>query len=112
MGERRTLVEAMKPDSSVDRTVEEEFVFSSKPKSSASTQPQPPAPVIDIGEGKGHKANSVSRVPLTTRIRGDFSEALKRASFERQLQKVSPHTLQDILEQALEPWLRSNGYLS
>jgi len=65
MAERKTLVEALKPESSVDRTVEEEFVFNSKPKSLPATRPQPPAPLADIGEGKGHTANSVSRVPLT-----------------------------------------------
>jgi hypothetical protein len=44
-------------------------------------------------------------------MRADFAEALKRASLERQLAKVEPNTLQDMLEQAVEPWLRSNGYL-
>jgi len=53
----------------------------------------------------------VSRTPLTTRIRTDFATALKRASLERQLSGTVPNTLQDILEEALEPWLRSNGYL-
>ncbi|RUL89456.1 hypothetical protein TsocGM_01400 [Tautonia sociabilis] len=56
-------------------------------------------------------ATALSRVPLSTRIRSDFSAALKRASLERQLAGVEPNTLQDILEQAVEPWLRSNGYL-
>jgi len=27
------------------------------------------------------------------------------------LKGVEPNTLQDILEQAIEPWLKSNGYL-
>jgi len=112
MGERRTLVEALKPDSGVDRTVEEEFVFNKNPKSSAATRPQPPAPVDDIGEGKGRTGNAVSRVPFTTRLRTDYSAALKRASLERQLKGVFPNTLKDMLEEALQPWLRSNGYLS
>jgi len=38
--------------------------------------------------------------------------ALKRASLERQLQGTEPSTLRDILEEAIEPWLRTNGYLS
>jgi hypothetical protein len=50
-------------------------------------------------------------VPLSTRIRSDFFAALKRASLERQLSKSEPHTLIEILEQAIEPWLKSNGYL-
>ncbi len=63
-------------------------------------------------EVKQQTTGSVVRVPLTTRIRSDFALALKRASLQRQLSGVSPNTLQDILEEALEPWLRSNGYLS
>jgi hypothetical protein len=56
-------------------------------------------------------ANVQNRVPLSTRMRADYAELLKRASLERQLEKVQPNTLQDILEEAVEPWLRSNGYL-
>ena len=55
---------------------------------------------------------SIPRSPLSTRIRTDFAKALKRASLDRQLKGVEPNTLCDILEQALEPWLKSNGYLS
>lgn len=51
------------------------------------------------------------RSPLTTRLRTDLADALKRASLERQLSKMTPNTVQDILEEALEPWLRRNGYL-
>ena len=60
----------------------------------------------------GQTANAISRMPLTTRIRTDYATALKRASLERQLSGTVPNTLQDILEEALEPWLRSNGYLN
>jgi hypothetical protein len=59
--------------------------------------------------GKG--APTAERVPITTRIRGDFARALKRASLERQLSGVEPSTLQDMLEEAIEPWLRSNRLL-
>jgi hypothetical protein len=45
-------------------------------------------------------------------VRADFALALKRASLERQLKAISPNTLQDILEEAIEPWLKANGYLS
>ena len=53
----------------------------------------------------------LARSPISTRIRTEFAEALKRASLERQLNKIEPYTLQDMLEQALEPWLRANGYI-
>lgn len=51
------------------------------------------------------------RSPLTTRIRSDLATALKRASLERQLAGEKPNTLQEILEEALEPWLKEKGYL-
>ena len=51
------------------------------------------------------------RAPLTTRIRADYAAALKRASLERELAGVEPHTVQEMLEEALGPWLRTNGYL-
>jgi hypothetical protein len=108
MAERKSLVEGLKAVSSVDPSLEKAFVYSdpakAKPAPASSTTPEVP-------EGKGQKGNSVGRVPLTTRIRSDYAVALKRASLERQLSGMFPNTLQDILEEALQPWLRSNGYL-
>jgi hypothetical protein len=96
MVERRPLTEGLKPQApAVDPNVERDFVHGTKaPKTTpqASTAP-------------------FSRVPISTRIRSEYADALKRASLERQLNKVEPNTLQDILEQAIEPWLRSNGYI-
>lgn len=100
MVERRPLVEGLKPATPapiVDAAREKEFVYSGKP--AAESKPQSSA------------TQTLSRVPISTRIRGDFSAALKRASLERQLNSVEPNTLQDMLEQALEPWLKSNGYI-
>ena len=107
--ERRPLLAGLKPTSSVDPAVEDQFVFASKPKATSPVEPQPPT--SESKEGKGQPAKAVSRMPLTTRVRTDFATALKRASLERQLSGTVPNTLQDILEEALEPWLRSNGYL-
>lgn len=110
MAERRSLVEGLKPPSIIDRKAEEQFVFSDKAK---TDQPAPPpmatSPSTEPRDAKGQ--GSVTRAPFTTRLRADFAEALKRASLERQLNKQFPNTLQDILEEALEPWLRTNGYL-
>ncbi|KAA0214977.1 MAG: hypothetical protein EDM82_08520 [Cyanobacteria bacterium CYA] len=98
MAERRSLTDGLKATPTVDPAVAREFIHSGKP---AVVRPaQDPA------------AQAVSRAPLSTRIRADFAAALKRASLERQLKGVEPHTLQDILEEAIEPWLRENGYLS
>lgn len=110
MKDRRSLMEGLSTGSEVGRSVEEQFVFASKAKTDQTTQT--PALASERGEMKRQPGNAVGRAPLTTRIRSDFAAALKRASLQRQLDGVSPHTLQDILEAALEPWLRSNGYLN
>ena len=93
--------------------VEKQFVQTGKPKS------EPPKPLPDAkpsaaqrGKGRGQRQRRCARVPLTTRMRADFAKALKRASLERQLSGQYPNTILDILEEALEPWLRSHGYLS
>src|SRR5581483_7716858 len=102
MAERKSLIESIKPP---ERTLEEQFVRSGKVVT-PDAQESPPA-----RESKARSANAVGRAPLTTRVRADFAEALKRASLQRQLDGVTPNTLQEILEEALEPWLRKHGYL-
>jgi hypothetical protein len=102
MSERRTLVEGL---TAPDPEAEKQFVYRGKlPPSAAPPQPAPAqlAPVA---------AQLVDRLPLTTRLRADLVTALKRASLERRLRGVEPSALQEILEQALEPWLRANGHL-
>ena len=54
----------------------------------------------------------LQRSPLTTKLRKDMADALKRASLERQLSGETPSAIQEILEEALEPWLKSKGYLA
>jgi hypothetical protein len=54
----------------------------------------------------------VGLIPVTVRLRPDIAGALKRASLERQLAGDEPFSQQDIVEQAIEPWLRSNGYMT
>jgi hypothetical protein len=96
MVERRSLTEGIKmPTPPVDPELERNFVHGAKTALAPLLATSVPAP----------------RVPISTRIRAEYAEALKRASLERQLNKVEPSTLQDILEQAIEPWLRSNGYI-
>lgn len=97
MADRRPLTEGLKPPAqAIDAQLEREFVQGAKP-----TKPAAP-----LASSAPHK-----RVPISTRIREELAEALKRASLERQLHKIEPNTLQDILEEAVEPWLRNNGYI-
>ncbi len=112
MKDRRSLMEGLKTSGEMDRTVEEQFVFAGKAKPEQTMSSQAAAPTSEAVNAKGPTGNVIGRVPLTTRVRSDFATALKRASLQRQLDGVAPNTLQDILEEALEPWLRANGYLN
>lgn len=111
MGTRRPLVEGLKPEDTIERSLEEAFVYNGGPKSAAATKSQTSAPASEPEAGKGRTDSAAGRLPLTVRLRADYAAALKRASLERQLQGVLPNTLQDILEEALEPWLREHGCL-
>ncbi|MCK6484513.1 MAG: hypothetical protein HUU22_02080 [Phycisphaerae bacterium] len=102
MAERRSLTEGLKATPAVDPAVAREFIHAGKMPTTGPTLAPPP----------DKAAPPVNRAPISTRIRADYAAALKRASLERQLKGIEPNTLQDILEQAIEPWLRSNGYLS
>jgi hypothetical protein len=99
MSERRPLVEGLKTVTpTVDPSVERQFVYGSPPKPEVPVLvPKPTAPLI--------------RSPFSTRIRADYAEALKRASLQRELNGTYPFTLQEILEDALEPWLKQHGYI-
>ena len=104
MVERRSLIEGMKnTPPPIERLREKEFVYGHEKK--VETPVEPTVAVV------ASAAVNHSRSPISTRIRSDFAVALKRASLERQLSKIEPSTLQDILEEAIEPWLKSNGYL-
>lgn len=106
MKERKSLVAGM---TDVDRSTEEQFVYSDRSKKLDSGSSADPAP---SKLPKSEAINPSNRVPVSTRIRADYATALKRASLERQLDGETPNTLQDILEEALEPWLQANGYLT
>lgn len=111
--ERRPLLAGL-TETGVDPSIEKAFVHGAKakPTEESPALASTPAPAVEAREGQGQSASSLSRVPLTTRVRSDFAAALKRASLQRQLNGELPNTLQDILEEALEPWLRSHGYLN
>jgi hypothetical protein len=138
---RRTLVEGLKAKPKADRREEEAFVYGeaeesipAKPKTAkrkaelkeqregdgpAKPKPDPKEPraaptalpATNTPAATPPMPTFTGRVPITTRIRSDLATGLKRASLERQLSGETPNTVQDILEQALEPWLKEKGYL-
>lgn len=98
MSERRTLIQGLKDTPPpIDHNREKDFVFGGK-QTTETTKARAAKP-------------STPKAPLTTRIRADFAAALKRASLERELAGIHPFTVQDILEEAIEPWLRSHNFL-
>lgn len=61
---------------------------------------------------KGKKAAvPVGLIPVTVRLKPEIAAALKRASLERQLAGEEVYTQQDLVEEALEPWLKREGIL-
>ena len=65
-----------------------------------TTEPQSNAAVMTPG-----------LIPVNVRVRPDIAGALKTASLQRELRGIAPYTKREIVEQALEPCLRKNGYL-
>ncbi len=101
MSDRRSLADGVKPAPATD----------SKPPHAPSNGLSPAERAFAYGTNAPKAGDADGRTLVSTRIRSDLAKALKRASLQRQLDGITPNTLQDILEQALEPWLRSNGYL-
>jgi hypothetical protein len=115
-------LEGVKAHQKADRHKEEAFVFGKEEKPEPAARRKKPAPAKQAVRGGGKPPPATppatanlqalaGRVPLTTRIRPELAQALKRASLERQLAGELPNTVQDILELALEPWLTEQGYL-
>ena len=112
MADRRPLVEGLKPTPApIPPGIEKEFIYGKAPPAAAKPAATPEPPVPAHAPAKQPAGKSPMRVPLSTRMRSDFATALKRASLERQLAGIEPSSLQDLLEEAVEPWLRSNGYI-
>ncbi len=76
-----------------------------------SPPPKPPAAKRPDVHSGPPRLLATLLVPVTVRLRPEVASALKRASLERQLNGVETYTQQDIVEEALLPWLRAEGLL-
>ena len=117
MKERRSLVDGLMQPDPAQQEREKAFVYGTpsvqepqEVETSASTQATSAEPAVQY-ESKV-LPQIAGRVPVTTRTRPEVATALKRASLTRQLNGIEPYYVQDIMEEALETWLRTNGYLS
>jgi hypothetical protein len=123
---RISLVESLKREQEeIDPVVEQNFLKYGKaepvPSRAAASEPSreviapTPEPVRaekrPVRRSKPSKVTPIGLIPVTIRLRPEVAGALKRASLERQLGGEELFTQQEIVEQALEPWLRDEGYL-
>lgn len=111
MKPRRSLVDGLSDTPPVDDQ-ERQFVYGDKAEEVEDPSPRPITPVTTETTQNDVMPQFRGRVPLTTRCRPELASALKRASLQRQLSGAEPNRMQDILEVALEDWLRAHGYLN
>lgn len=124
---RISLVEGLKRDQDpIDPVVEQNFLkygSATPPPEAVQAVESVPAVAVPVADApmpkrpsakrvKPSKVTPIGLIPVTVRLRPEIAGALKRASLERQLQGEELYTQQDIVEQALEPWLREEGYLA
>ncbi len=72
-----------------------------------SKQTQPPP---EANSNLGFGLNNLL-VPIATRLRPATAAALKRAGLEQKLNGQEPSSLQEIIELAIQRWLRDNRFL-
>lgn len=111
---RRTLAEGLSQEEREKAFVYDNTAESPTPAEQETVEEQPPAsPAAEQNPAQNRiLPQYAGRVPVTARMRPEVASAVKRASLTRQLDGVHPHTVQDIVEEALESWLRTHGYLN
>jgi len=83
-----------------------------EPSSIARQENRPTtASTMNAVKQRPSRVQPVALVPVTIRLRPELAGALKRASLERQLTGDPVFTQQDMVEEALTPWLKKAGFL-
>src|SRR4051794_11320149 len=129
MGQRRSLAVGLSKIENADPTAVEAFI---RQESAPAERParnvlaavpeppeeRPPAEESDVRRSaRPHRRARpapllpVGLIPVTVRLRPEVASALKRASLERQLAGIEIHTQQQLVEEALLPWLTAEGVL-
>ena len=123
MSKRISLVDGIGRDQeTIDPAVEQNFLKygtarppvpggSAEEPHDAGTTYEPKVEQRPRRRARPSKVAPVGLIPVTVRLRPEIAGALKRASLERQLAGEELFTQQDIVEQALEPWLHGEGLL-
>jgi len=129
MAERRSLSNSLSTHvPGVDSDLVRSFVTQNQASERPISEPLNPVesraitkvePTQTIGNGRTklsaqkptNRFQPVGLIPVTVRLRPEIAGALKRASLERELAGEAVFTQQSLVEQVLEPWLSSEGYL-
>lgn len=82
-----------------------------RPKKTPSVKQSQPIHNEPINRNTIAPANEDYLVPITTRLQARTAEALRRAYLEQKLNRREPATQQEIIELALQEWLRTNAFL-
>ena len=123
MAERKSLVAGLAVVPEADPEAVRSFITQEPKQAKTPAEPQSVPPTDqkkkEKSESKPRKPIRsktgpihVAMIPVTVRLKPEIASALKRASLERQLHGETPSTQQEIVELALDPWLKTNGYLS
>ncbi len=120
MAPRASLIDTLKRDQesppTVDPATEATFVRGPGTLQAAPAPTSPAAPAASMPPAAQPNppqaaALAPGLIPVNVRIRPDLAGALKTASLTRQLHGITPFCKREIVEQALETWLRAEGYL-
>ncbi len=127
MSPRSSLIDSFQRDQQhqpagtpVDPVMEAEFVHGNTASTTTASSAPSPAPSANTPESATHPGPGASTmsaalapglIPVNVRIRPELARALKTASLTRQLSGTTPFCKREIVEQALEAWLRAEGYV-
>lgn len=106
------------------KTVEFNTAHAPKPRAETSSSPSGETPRATNDEAAKPRAprreqrtaaksaldDDVLLQNVTTRLRPDTNALLTEAALRQKLKKTVPDTRQDIIEEALQEWLRRHGY--
>ena len=127
MSPRSSLIDSFQRDrqqqptgTPVDPVMEAEFVHGNTSSPETASPAPPPPSSANTTEAATHPAPGSSTmsaalapglIPVNVRIRPELARALKTASLTRQLSGTTPFCKREIVEQALEAWLRAERYV-
>lgn len=105
------IIDQGKPTPQVSKPAVAVDAVAVQPLAVATTKPdEAPKPSTRTTAAKGRDAEKNVTVTATYRLPEKIVDALFKASIDRKIKKITPHTKQDIVTEALNEWLKKNGF--